>query len=448
MPPQTQPSQDQATDIAKIQQDTTLGTSGNVGRTPGGMVNTLTGQMLAPTPYVDYKTPSPTPPESIGNLSIQTPAKIPLTAQETQADTLTQRLLDINSSLMGKTAYAQGKRTEFGIPEKEQTIQDLTQQFNDFQKKEAVINTEYGGSLAANRGVLEPFVTGERDARLRQNAIQALTISSTIDAANGLLASAQRKVNLAVEQKYGSIEEEFKIKKENLDILSKSPGLSRDEKDRAAAQSIALKNQELVIAQKKEDQKDIWTVSTTAAQNMQSFKPTTQYTTSAQAIQAIQNAKTKEEALRIATDTGLTTQKAIPNLPVSVEEYKFAQTPAGGSYKGTYAQYQNEDANRKAKAAAVSENPMRVLSATEAQSLGVPFGTTAAQAYGKIPVGAGGQEQNILKDFSAKLVDRKALNDAGTREQFIRQLQAQYPQIDKNDIARKVYEIYPDNYNK
>lgn len=39
---------------------------------------------------------------------------------------------------------------------------------------------------------------------------------------------------------------------------------------------------------------------------------------------------------------------AKPNLPVSAEEYEYAKK---NGYTGTYAQYQNEDANRKAKAA-------------------------------------------------------------------------------------------------
>ena len=57
-------------------------------------------------------------------------------------------------------------------------------------------------------------------------------------------------------------------------------------------------------------------------------------------------------------------------------------------------------------------------------------------------------EETIIEKFNKSLVDRNALDKAGTREQFIRQLQAQYPQIDPSDIARKVYETYPDFYNK
>ena len=52
----------------------------------------------------------------------------------------------------------------------------------------------------------------------------------------------------------------------------------------------------------------------------------------------------------------------------------------------------------------------------------------------------------IIKDFSKSLADRNALNVAGTREQFIRQLIAQYPQIDEQSIKDYVYATYPDFY--
>jgi len=54
----------------------------------------------------------------------------------------------------------------------------------------------------------------------------------------------------------------------------------------------------------------------------------------------------------------------------------------------------------------------------------------------------------IIDKFNDDLTDRNALNRAKTREQFIRDLQAKYPQIHAGDIARKVYETYPDNYDK
>ena len=63
------------------------------------------------------------------------------------------------------------------------------------------------------------------------------------------------------------------------------------------------------------------------------------------------------------------------------------------------------------------------------------------------PTGPTDQEK-IISSFGKSLVDRTALDRAVTREQFIRQLIAQYPQIDEGSIADYVYGTYPDNYEK
>lgn len=66
------------------------------------------------------------------------------------------------------------------------------------------------------------------------------------------------------------------------------------------------------------------------------------------------------------------------------------------------------------------------------------------------PSGSGNKESDktieTLQEFGGSLTDVDKLFDAGSREQFIRMLQNQYPQIDPNDVARKVYETYPDNW--
>jgi hypothetical protein len=67
---------------------------------------------------------------------------------------------------------------------------------------------------------------------------------------------------------------------------------------------------------------------------------------------------------------------------------------------------------------------------------------------GKAGSGSGSSdEQKTIDAFNKALSNRTEMNRAGSREQFIRQLQAAYPDIDPNDIARKVYETYPDHYD-
>lgn len=57
------------------------------------------------------------------------------------------------------------------------------------------------------------------------------------------------------------------------------------------------------------------------------------------------------------------------------------------------------------------------------------------------------EEKKTIADFSKALSSWDYSTNAN-REQFIRQLQGAYPTINPGDIARKVYEIYPDGFNK
>lgn len=62
-----------------------------------------------------------------------------------------------------------------------------------------------------------------------------------------------------------------------------------------------------------------------------------------------------------------------------VGEYNYARA---NGYTGSFSDYQNEDANRKARSTTGGD---RTLSVTEALALGVPFGTMASAAYGFTP---------------------------------------------------------------
>ena len=265
----------------------------------------IIGEDIKPFTPITPVTPTLKPPESIKGIS-EGITEVPLTKEETQADELTQRLLKISEGLEGKGAFRREKEKEFGAITEEQSIQDLSTRLKDLERREAVIHTEYEGAAAAGKGVLAPFVTGERDARLRQNAVEALTISSLVDAHQGRLTSALRKVERAVNEKYGSLIEEQDIKLKNLEILTKSPALSRAEKDRAEKRKLIEENRKKQLEEEKEEQKEIWKIATDYAKEAQQsgiFNSVTADT--------IQKAKTKEEALRIKAQT-LPTEKIKP----------------------------------------------------------------------------------------------------------------------------------------
>lgn len=85
-----------------------------------------------------------------------------------------------------------------------------------------------------------------------------------------------------------------------------------------------------------------------------------------------------------------------------IGEYNFAKAKG---YQGSFSEYQNEDANRKIQVAAASQNPDRLLSAIEAQALGVPFGTTAQQAYGKTVQKQPTEGQWTTSIYAKRIVD-------------------------------------------
>lgn len=85
-----------------------------------------------------------------------------------------------------------------------------------------------------------------------------------------------------------------------------------------------------------------------------------------------------------------------------IGEYNFAKSKG---YTGSFSEYQDEDANRKIIVAAASQNPGRMLTATEAQALGVPFGTTAEQAYGKTVQKQPTEGQWTTSIYAKRIVD-------------------------------------------
>lgn len=75
-------------------------------------------------------------------------------------------------------------------------------------------------------------------------------------------------------------------------------------------------------------------------------------------------------------------------------------------------------------------------------------GTTKKFSTGLAPQDGGKDtEKDVVKDFNKSVSTGLKRGDEKSREQFIRELRAQYPQIDGNDIARKVYEVYPDGWD-
>jgi len=264
-------------------------------------VSITADDLTSPTPITPV-IPQETSPITAANADA---TFIAATPEEKGVSDLISQIVKSQETTVGKTAFTAEQQKVQGISELETAQTDIANQILMLQAQEKNVEAE-AQKGAEGRGITVGGLAPQIAGRQREIGIQANVLSAQLAASQNKLALADRRVKLAVEAKFGPQEEDIKAKIANLDLLLKDPKLDLATKNRANAQALILKQKEAEIAKAKEATTAIWAVSTTAAQNISNFKPTNQYTTSAQALSAIQNAKTKEEALSIATATGLT----------------------------------------------------------------------------------------------------------------------------------------------
>ena len=272
----------------------------NEATTPSGQkVNPITGQiitsdMLGNTTPFNPVMPDFTPPSDISGLQ---PAEIKMTPQEEKQTSFEKRMADIQLSLAGKPAFEAEKRTEFGVAAAEQAYDDLNTQLRDLQRQQQLvpltIQTQSEGRGRTEGGV-EPLEIGKR----RALAYDALTTSSLIDAAQGRLASAERKVIEAVNQKFAPQEAEYNALLKNLALIKNSPETTVQEMNRANKQEAIIKARQEATAKAKEQAKNILDWANKAAENM--AKQNILSPENNLILNKIKNAKTENEAFTLA----------------------------------------------------------------------------------------------------------------------------------------------------
>jgi hypothetical protein len=338
--------------------------------TSSTLTPTNTPELIQPTPQSQTTVPEPVLPES------------PVIAQ---ADEMTQRIADINTSLFGaEAAFTQQQQEQSGISGLRSTQEDLFSQIQGFNLKsqdltnqaklvEARIQEESIGRGRTAGGVAPLSAGATRKLALEQAAVtsQALTASAAFNAVQGKIVTAQRQIDEAVQQKFGAIKAEKEALLENLNLLIDSGTLSRAEKKQAEAQKAKQEAEKAEVEAQEAEQKEIWNIAVNVAQAAADLP------NGSQIISQIQNARTKEEALQLAIENGLLA----------------SPTP--------------ED---------------RILSVAEAKSLGVPFGTTESGAFGITPSTASGLSDLTPAQQSAafKLAD----DFEGASKEFFKQRDA------------------------
>lgn len=232
---------------------------------------------------------SPTPSAPV-TLPVTQPDPNQLSPEEQAAQTETERIQALNTQLGGESAFRTEQETAAGIPGLTKTQNELQQRVNILanEYKQAPLQVEQ--QFRGIGGVTASTVAGKTNDELRRVAIASLGANSLLEASRGNLTLAQDMVERAVSAKFSPIKEQIEIATRNLELALKSPAYTNAEKKRAQAQ-LDAQNAKLKAVEKQEaEQKDIWDIATTAAANG----------ADASTMQAIQNAKTREEALQAA----------------------------------------------------------------------------------------------------------------------------------------------------
>lgn len=215
--------------------------------------SSITSSVLQPTTPISYSTPNPTPVPSVASLdtNYQTP-QLAATPQEQNATDMSSRIQALNTQMTGKSAYTTDQQNAAGLPTLDKNQQDLTTQLQQL-KNEALAIPQQLQLDSTGRGITAAGLAPLQTARLRTNSIAALGISSLLDATNGLISSANQKVQQAVAAKYDPIQEQIDAATKNLNLVMNSPDYTLAEKNRAQTQLDAQKQKADQLAKNKQD---------------------------------------------------------------------------------------------------------------------------------------------------------------------------------------------------
>lgn len=243
----------------------------------------------------NYKNPNENyfnQPISVANLTTpQTPLNLPPTPQDTtnyqgvissiptieqitnqiqapsQAESTSQSLMDRilgATSKLGKKTQAQAQaETTAGLPQFQTQLTDINNQLQGLQKESLAIPLQIQQE-AQGRGVTAGGVAPIQTARLRENAIKSLGLSSIAQTLQGNIANAQAQVDRAVALEFEPIEAELNTLKTayemNKDILE------RQDKKRADALNLQIQERSRLLEEQKADRRAVRDIGMKLAQ--------------------------------------------------------------------------------------------------------------------------------------------------------------------------------------
>lgn len=186
-------------------------------------------------------------PEIVTEFNRETPV-------ETTQNQIVSELLSTLRETQGREQAQFQAEQDAGIPEQTKRLQELSGRLTQLQNEALAtplqIQEEFKGRGATAGGV-EPIQT----ARLRQNAIQSLTIGAQAQALQGNIALARQQVNRAVDLEFKPIEDRLQFLKTAY-TLNKDT-LDRLDKKRSEQLQINLRERERQLADMKENRQNV-----------------------------------------------------------------------------------------------------------------------------------------------------------------------------------------------
>ena len=246
----------------------------------------------------------------------------------------------------------------------------------------------------------------EANRQLLQNSIKAYSVGALAAAAQGDLTTALNYVDQAVKSKYQSIEARYKAEQANLENIKNSPDYTSAQKKQALNMEAELKAKQDAVAVQKDNTKTIQGLALQASEN--NAPPAI--------VSAIMNSP---DVISAGIQGRGWTKKETAQ---SIQEYNFA---VRGGYKGSFSQYQNEDANRKAVVA-------RAGAARDGS--GIPL-----QTLSKVQTVSGQFDgEQVVKDYNTISQQVEAVRNAGvTPTDDIQRIYSFAKVMDPNSVVRE-----------
>lgn len=325
------------------------------------------GVSSVPNASLQQSTPITVPPTPTidPNLAAMTSANLDLLNAQNGANTQNSQRSSDYSSYQNLSNQLLGKTADQLAAEQAQGIPDSNNQLIELQKTAAQQKAEYDltpyTSVATGGVVTKRILTGMEASKQAQLAVQNIQTNANIAAMQGHIAYAQILADKAVAAKYDPIEQQLQTRKDL--IAAHYQDLTSAQKKLADAKTAQLDLQKTQLAEKKAQETAINNIVLEAAKNG----------ADGILLNNIRKATTTGEAITIAGEKlhGVTTDvvKLDNGNTVVIDKAtgKVIRNLGGGGASGSN----------------------KLLSVSEAQALGVPYGTTQAQAIAK------GQQKNV-----------------------------------------------------